>query len=177
MLKAAEVKGYTSRQVSDIAGVPMSTLHYWADTGLVTPSIRGSEGKRATRWWTLADLVAVRAIKALREAGCPLQTLRRAQDLIEASWGETVANTVLHWDGVDLLRVGGMGEVHSTVRHPGKGVLHLLAVPLGAWRAESRDEARTVDLDHLAELHRERRQRKKTPITPASERRRSRGRG
>lgn len=162
-------EGFTTRQVSDISGVPMSTLHYWAKEEIVRPSLRGSEGRRVTRWWSLSDLVAVRAVKALRESGCPLQTLRRAQAVIEEAWDETIGSTILHWDGVDLLRVGSMGEVQSVVKHPGQAVLHLVALPLGEWRAENESDATPVDLGAFVEQRRKREQRRTTSVVPADD--------
>lgn len=162
------VDGFPSQRVSQLAGVPMSTLTYWVATGVVRPSLRGSTGKRATRWWSLSDLVAVRTVKALRDAGCPLQTLRKAQAVIEKSWSESLGNSMLHWDGTDLLSVGAMGDVRSTVRHPGQGVLHVVAVPLGQWRSEALREAQPVDPDELRKRDRARRRRNsRTSATPS----------
>lgn len=159
--------GYSSPSVCALAGVPPSTLHYWASTGVVKPSLRGSTGKRATRWWSLSDLIAVRAVKALRDAGCPLQTLRKAQSAIADSMEGVVPESVLYWDGVDLLRVGPMGEVSSVVRHPGQGVLHVVAVPIGAWRDEVGPLAETVNLAHLEELTRRRHRLQASPGLPS----------
>ena len=157
------VDGFTSQKVCTLTGVPPSTLNYWVATGIVNPSIRGRGGRRATQWWTLTDLVAVRAVKALRDAGCPLQTLRRAQAVITSSWKEGLGDAVLHWDGVDVLRVGEMGEVQSTVRHPGQGVLHLVAVPIGRWQTDLARETETVDVERLQALARARASRRTTP--------------
>lgn len=142
-------RGFSSPTVSAIAGVPRSTLNYWAGTGVVTPSLRGPAGKRATHWWSLSDLIAVRSVKALREAGCPLQTLRRVQPVVEGSWKERLGHAVLQWDGVDLLRVGRFGEVESLIRHPGQGVLHVVALPIGRWQEVLAEHAEAVDIDRL----------------------------
>lgn len=160
------IMGFTTPQVAAISGVPMSTLHYWATTGIVTPSIRASEGRRVTRWWSLTDLVAVRSVKALREAGCPLQTLRQAQALLEGRWDDARASAVLYWDGAELLEIDSIGSIRSAVRHPGQGVLHLLAIPVGQWRSEHVDQATVVDVARLEDLRRKREGRSDTPITP-----------
>lgn len=49
---------------------------------------------------------------------------------------EKLGSSFLHWDGVDVLRVGRFGEVESLVRHPGQGVLHVVAPPIGRWQAD-----------------------------------------
>lgn len=155
--------GYSTPMVSAITGVPPSTLHYWATTGVLEPSLVGSSGRRATRWWSLTDLVAVKAVKALRDAGCPLQTLRKAQETIEAAADDAVPESVLYWDGVDLLRISSMGDVESAVQHPGQGVLHLVAIPIGAW-FERPEPGSEVDVEHLKSLAQARKQRPATPF-------------
>lgn len=54
---------YDARRAASLAGVPMSTLHYWARHGIYRPSI--SPGPR-TRLWSWADLLALRAIDWFR---------------------------------------------------------------------------------------------------------------
>ena len=155
--------GFSSPAVSAISGVPRSTLNYWASAGVVTPSLRGPAGRRATLWWSLSDLIAVRALKALRDAGCPLQTLRRVQPTIEAAWKEKLGQSVLRWDGVDLLRVGRFGEVESLIRHPGQAVLHVVALPIGRWQADLAHLAEAVDVERLRGNDQRRANRARTP--------------
>lgn len=150
--------GYSSPSVCAITGVPPSTLNYWARTGVVVPSLRTSAGRRATLWWSLSDLVAVRSVKALRDAGCPLQTLRRIQTVIAETWSEDLGSSVLHWDGVDVIRVGPFGEVESLVRHPGQEVLHVMALPIGRWQADLAQQAEVVDIEKLRDNDRRRAQ-------------------
>lgn len=57
---------YDADRAAALAGVPRSTLHYWARTGLYAPSI--SRGPPA-RLWSWADLLALRAIDWLRRGG------------------------------------------------------------------------------------------------------------
>ncbi len=54
---------YDAARAGALAGVPKSTLHYWARTGLYRPSI--SPGPRV-RLWSWADLLALRSIDWLR---------------------------------------------------------------------------------------------------------------
>lgn len=162
------VYGYSSPTVCSITGVPPSTLNYWVATGVVSPSLRGRAGRRATHWWTLRDLIAVRTVKALRDAGCPLQTLRRAQAVIEEAGLEGLGDAVLHWDGLDLLRIGEFGDVESVIEHPGQGVLHLVAIPIGRWEAELADLAVEVDAARLRSRDEARSKRTPTPWRSAT---------
>lgn len=74
----------------------------------------------------------------------------------------------LHWDGVDLLRVGRFGEVESLIRHPGQGVLHVVALPIGRWQADLEAHAEAVDIEKLRENDRRRGQRSRTNVRSAS---------
>jgi hypothetical protein len=137
--------GLSTDEVCRLAGnLKYSTLEYWIRLGLCSPGIRGSRGKRYTRYWTVRDAVMVRTIKALRDAGCPLQRIRAAQRLIELHWSESFSGSVLVWDGHDLLAIGPWGEVRSVWRKPGQLAFHALAIPVGQWRLECLTEARVV---------------------------------
>jgi len=126
--------------VCRLAGLPSSTLDYWVRSGLVTPSVRGSSGRRVTRRWTIADVVSVRALKELRRAGCPVRLLRKARERLDSEWQPTLRNQLLYWDGRDLLGLGPWDEVVSLVRNPGQGILRLIALPLDTWVAEASGE-------------------------------------
>ena len=124
-----------------LAGIKPQTLDYWARTGLVTPSVRGSSGRRVPRLWSVKDVVIVRAIKALRDAGCPLPKVRQVKRLVEQSWGQDLAATVMFWDGQDVLALRAWGDVESTLSRPGQQVLHLVALPLHHWVIEAESQA------------------------------------
>jgi DNA-binding transcriptional MerR regulator len=127
--------------VCTLAGVKPQTLDYWARTGLVVASVRSSAGRRIPRLWSVKDVVAVRAIKALRDAGCPLSKVRQVKRILEESWDQDLTTAVLFWDGRDVLAVRPWGEVESTLLRPGQQVLHLLALPLQNWVREVEDRA------------------------------------
>lgn len=60
---AREVRtAYTADRAAALAGVPLSTLHYWTRTGLLTPSV----SPERVKLWSLEDLVAIRIIDWLR---------------------------------------------------------------------------------------------------------------
>lgn len=53
---------YTAERAAALSGVPRSTLHHWARTGLVPPSVSRSRVKL----WSYADLMALRTVYWLR---------------------------------------------------------------------------------------------------------------
>ena len=50
---------YDARRAAALAGVPVSTLHYWAREGIYAPSV---SPEPRPRLWSYADLLALRAI-------------------------------------------------------------------------------------------------------------------
>jgi uncharacterized protein (DUF433 family)/DNA-binding transcriptional MerR regulator len=54
---------YDARRAAALAGVPVTTLHYWARTGLYIPSVCPEPH---TRLWAWGDLIALRAIDFFR---------------------------------------------------------------------------------------------------------------
>jgi hypothetical protein len=58
---------YPADRTAALAGIPKSTLHYWARTELVVPSISSSKLKR----WSYADLLLLRLIDWLRQDKAP----------------------------------------------------------------------------------------------------------
>lgn len=83
---------YTADRAAALAGIPLSTLHYWARTGIWTPSVSQTKVKR----WSFADLLALRLIDWLRrdkpEEEIPrtsMSRIRKALSSVEA-FGERV---------------------------------------------------------------------------------------
>ncbi len=69
---------WTGPQVAKIVGISYDTLDYWATNGLITPSLPASEPRKRS-YYSFADIVAVAALKALRDQGVSLQKLKKAQ--------------------------------------------------------------------------------------------------
>jgi DNA-binding transcriptional MerR regulator len=135
--------------VCRLVGMPAATLDYWVRTGLVTPSARSSAGRRVPRLWTVQDVLLVRCIKALREAGCPLQRVREVKSVLAARWGEGLGDYVLYWDGGDVVGIDRWGNLQSLVRKPSQQLLHVLAIPIAQWRTEVQASARSMPVADL----------------------------
>ncbi|MGI9016777.1 MAG: MerR family transcriptional regulator [Euzebya sp.] len=70
--------GYRGPAVAKIVGVSYRQLDHWTSTGLVTPSVRDAEGSGSQRLYGFDDIVQLKVIKRLRDAGVSLQRIRRA---------------------------------------------------------------------------------------------------
>lgn len=62
--RAAVSAAYPANRAAALAGVPRSTLYYWAQTDLVVPSVSHTKVKR----WSYADLLLLRLVDWLRQA-------------------------------------------------------------------------------------------------------------
>ena len=124
---AATEAGFGGPQVCAIVGISYRQLDYWARTDLVRPSLADARGSGTQRRYSYRDLVRLKVIKSLLDAGVKLQTARRAIEYLRedtARW-ET-ASLVL--DGTDSVLARDGDHLVDLVRH-GQGVLNI--VPLG----------------------------------------------
>ncbi len=112
--------GFSGPMVCRVTGVTYRQLDYWARTGLVTPSITPATGSGSKRSYSYGDVLEVKVIKSLLDAGVSLARARQAVECLRKSLGADLASASLvlsengsvlaHSDGdlVDLLR-GGQG--------------------------------------------------------------------
>lgn len=121
-------QGYRGPQVCKIVGISYRQLDYWARTNLIRPSIADAQGSGSQRRYSYRDLVELKVIKSLLDAGVSLQSARRAIEYLRTNLGEDVAaaNLVLNGEGSVLVR--NDGDLIDLVRQ-GQGVLNI--VPLG----------------------------------------------
>ena len=130
--------GYRGPQVCQLVGISYRQLDYWARTGLLRPSLAEAKGSGTKRRYSYRDLLELKVIKRLLDAGVSLQAARRAVGCLREDLGADLAasnlvlsdtTTVLaHTDGelVDLL-AGGQG-VFNVV--PLSGVVNELAADI-----------------------------------------------
>jgi DNA-binding transcriptional MerR regulator len=70
--------GYGASAVLQLIGISYRQLDHWARTGLVRSSVRQASGRGSRRVYSFQDLVALRVVGQLREAGVSVQTIRKA---------------------------------------------------------------------------------------------------
>src|SRR5947209_19909090 len=116
-------QGYRGPQVCKIVGISYRQLDYWARTNLIRPSVADAQGSGSQRRYSYRDLVELKVIKSLLDAGVSLQSARRAIDYLRTNLGEDVAaaNLVLNGEGSVLVR--NDGDLIDLV-HQGQGVLN-----------------------------------------------------
>ena len=77
------VAGFGSTVALKLAGVTYRQLDHWARTGLIGSSIRKAAGHGSRRVYSFEDLVALRVVARLLEAGVSLQAVRRAVEYLK----------------------------------------------------------------------------------------------
>jgi DNA-binding transcriptional MerR regulator len=87
-------EGYRGPQVCKIVGITYRQLDHWDRTGLKSPSLEQAKGSGTQRLYSYADVLELRIIKQLLDAGVTLQRARRAIDFLRES-GEELASASL----------------------------------------------------------------------------------
>ena len=112
--------GFRGPTVCRTVGIIYRQLDYWARTELVTPSVRDADGSGSQRMYSFNDVVQLRVIKKLLDAGVSLPKIRRAVDYLRDELKMPIEDVTLVSDGktihaclsanevVDLL-AGGQG--------------------------------------------------------------------
>jgi DNA-binding transcriptional MerR regulator len=106
--------GYRGPQVCTIVGITYRQLDYWARTDLLHPSITAARGSGSQRMYSYTDLVQLKVIKRLLDAGVSLQAARRAIGCLR-SGGDELASANLVVD-----------DRHSVLAHSGEEIIDLL---------------------------------------------------
>jgi DNA-binding transcriptional MerR regulator len=137
--------GYRGPQVCTIVGISYRQLDYWARTDLVRPSIADARGSGTQRTYSYRDLVRLKVVKSLLDAGVKLQTARKAIDYLREDLGDDWASASLVLDGTTSVLARTDDALIDLVRH-GQGVLNI--VPLGHVLEELNEGVR----EHIGEV-------------------------
>jgi DNA-binding transcriptional MerR regulator len=101
--------GFSAQQAARLAGCTAAQVEYWERCGLVVP--RGAPPEFGFR-----DLVALRMVRSLLEAGLPLVRIRRAvRELMHA--GEDIAGLRMVTDGERVWACRDDGQILEALRH------------------------------------------------------------
>lgn len=84
-------EGFRGAQVCSLVGITYRQLDYWARTGLVRPSIAEAAGSGSQRRYSYRDLLELKVIKRLLDAGLKLQQARRAVECLRGDLGGDLA--------------------------------------------------------------------------------------
>ena len=117
----ADSDGYRVPEVCKLVGISYRQLDYWARTGLVTPSVREAGGSGTQRLYSFRDLVQLKVIKKLLDAGVSLQNVRKAVVYLRNHLGTEPSSVTLMSDGARIYACESEDEIIDLVKR-GQGV-------------------------------------------------------
>ena len=119
--------GYSGPQVCKLIGITYRQLDYWDRTDLLKPSLATAKGSGTQRKYSYRDLVQLKIIKGLLDAGVKLQAARKAVESLRTERGGEWQTASLVLNGSDSVLARDGDHLVDLVRG-GQGVLNV--VPL-----------------------------------------------
>ncbi|HET6214846.1 MAG TPA: MerR family transcriptional regulator [Micromonosporaceae bacterium] len=113
--------GYRGVTACHAVGISYRQLDYWARTTLVVPSVRDASGSGTQRLYSFRDLVVLKVVKRLLDAGVSLQNIRKAIDTLRAHGVDDLAGITLISDGTTVYECRSPEEVVDLLQG-GQGV-------------------------------------------------------
>ena len=124
-------KGYRAPQVCNLVGITYRQLDYWARTGLLKPSIQSATGSGSQRRYSFTDVVQLKVIKRLLDAGMSLKKIRQAMDILvrQVESDQPLVDVTLLSDGQTIYAAHSADEVVDVFRR-GQGVFGIAVGPV-----------------------------------------------
>ncbi|GAB3673838.1 MerR family transcriptional regulator [Actinocorallia lasiicapitis] len=113
--------GYRGPTACSAAGITYRQLDYWARTGLVEPSVRSAHGSGSQRLYGFRDILVLKVVKRLLDAGVSLQQIRTAVNHLRDRGVEHLSQITLMSDGVSVYECTSPDEVVDLLQG-GQGV-------------------------------------------------------
>jgi DNA-binding transcriptional MerR regulator len=127
-LHAQQEMGFSGPQVCTLVGITYRQLDYWARTGLLTPSLASAKGSGTKRRYSYHDVLELKVIKQLLDAGVSLQRARQAVDCLRDNLGVDLGSASLILSTSTSVLATSNGEIVDLLAG-GQGVLNV--VPMG----------------------------------------------
>ena len=113
--------GYRGPTACSAAGITYRQLDYWARTDLVVPTIRSATGSGSQRLYSFKDILVLKVVKRLLDAGVSLQNIRVAVEALRSRGVEDLSQVTLLSDGTSVYECTSPEEVVDLLRG-GQGV-------------------------------------------------------
>ena len=108
--------GYRGPTACSAAGITYRQLDYWARTGLVAPSVRSAQGSGSQRLYSFRDILVLKVVKRLLDAGVSLHNIRLAVDALRRRGVDDLAQITLLSDGTTVYECTSSEEVVDLLR-------------------------------------------------------------
>jgi DNA-binding transcriptional MerR regulator len=125
---ASQDLGYRGPTACAAAGITYRQLDYWARTGLVEPTIRAATGSGTQRLYSFRDVLVLRVVKRLLDAGVSLQNIRAAVATLRQRGAEDLSHITLLSDGSSVYELTSADEVVDLLQ----GGQAVFAIALGS---------------------------------------------
>ena len=124
-------QGYRAPQVCKLVGITYRQLDYWARTDLITPSLQSAQGSGTQRLYDFTDIVQLKVIKSLLDAGMSLKKIRQAMGILrEQLQSQTpLTDVTLLSDGSTIFAAHSADEVVDIFQR-GQGVFGIAVGPV-----------------------------------------------
>ncbi|MFL6159900.1 MAG: MerR family transcriptional regulator, partial [Marmoricola sp.] len=123
--------GYRGPTACNAAGITYRQLDYWARTGLVEPTVRSATGSGTQRLYGFRDILLLKIIKRLLDAGVSLQQIRTAVNHLRERGTDDLTRVTLMSDGASVYECTSNDEIIDLLQG-GQGVFGIAVG--GVWR-------------------------------------------
>jgi DNA-binding transcriptional MerR regulator len=117
---------FSGTAAARIVGITYRQLDYWARTNLIRPSVADAAGSGSRRSYSYRDLLELRVIKSLLDAGIKLESVRTAFGYLRTNVSDDIASAHLVINGGQVVLCTG-SELIDVMKN-GQGVLNVLAL-------------------------------------------------
>src|SRR4051794_35845149 len=142
----ADQIGYSGTQTAKVVGISYRQLDYWARTDLIRPSLTDAAGSGSRRRYSYSDLLELKAIKKLIDAGIKLEQIRRVFEYLREHVATDIASAHIVIDGNSVVLCDGE-ELIDVLKH-GQGVLNVLS--LGGVKEELEADLAPISAESIA---------------------------
>lgn len=133
-----DTRGWRGPAACAVVGITYRQLDYWARTDLVQPSIASAAGSGSVRLYSFHDLLVLRVVKRLLDAGISLANIRTAVSALRGRGVTDLSGLTLVSDGVGIYECTTANEVIDLLAG-GQGVF---GIAVGASLPGLRDDVR-----------------------------------
>jgi DNA-binding transcriptional MerR regulator len=117
--------------VCNLVGITYRQLDYWARTDLLKPSIQGASGSGTQRLYSFTDIVQLKVVKRLLDAGMSLKKIRQAMEILreQLQSDAPLTDVTLLSDGASIYAAHSANEVVDVFQR-GQGVFGIAVGPV-----------------------------------------------
>ncbi len=117
-------QGFSGKKAAEIVGITYRQIDYWARTDLIRPSSCDAAGSGSRRVYSYRDLLELRVIKTLLDAGIKLESVRDVFKYLRNHVESEIAAAHIVISGQSVVLC--QGDQLVDVLRGGQGVLNVL---------------------------------------------------